>query len=150
MRTDAFLLLSDAQAVTADAVSTNALKIGAEGLDIGIGEPLAVVFVIDVAADYTTGDETYKFVVRTATADNGTTGAVSLVETPAIAGNALTAGTRFALLLPQNRIAATATHLAAYYDVTGTTPTVTVTAFVQPASMVQNDVYYASGFSVQA
>jgi len=150
MRTDAFLLLSDAQAVTADAVSTNALKIGAAGLDIGIGEPLAVVFVIDVAADYTTGDETYKFVVRTATADNGTTGAASLVETPAIAGSALTAGTRFALLLPQGRVAATATHLAAFYDVTGTTPTVTVTAFVQPASMVQNDVYYASGFSVQA
>lgn len=150
MRTDALLLLSDAQAVTADVVSTNALKLGAAGLDIGVGEPLAVVFVIDVAADYTTGDETYKFVVRTATASNGTTGAVSLVETPAIAGDALTAGTRFALLLPQNRVAATATHLAAYYDVTGTTPTVTVTAFVQPASMVQNDEYYASGFTVQA
>lgn len=150
MRTDAFLLLSDAQAVTADAVSTNALKIGAAGLDIGIGEPLAVVFVIDVAADYTTNDETYKFVVRTATASNGTTGAASLVETPAINGDALTAGTRFALLLPQGRVAATATHLAAYYDVSGTSPSVTVTAFVQPASMVQNDVYYASGFSVQA
>lgn len=150
MRTDAFLLLSDAQAVSADAVSTNALKIGAAGLDIGVGEPLAVVFVIDVAADYTTADETYKFVVRTATASDGTTGAASLVETPAIAGNALTAGTRFALLLPQGRVSATATHLAAYYDVTGTTPSVTVTAFVQPASMVQNDVYYASGFSVQA
>lgn len=150
MRTDAFLLLSDAQAVSADAVSTNALKIGAAGLDIGIGEPLAVVFVIDVAADYTTEDETYKFSVRTATASDGTTGAVSIVETPAIAGNALTAGTRFALLLPQNRIAATATHLAAFYDVSGTSPSVTVTAFVQPASMVQNDKYFASGFSVQA
>ncbi len=86
MRTDAFLLLSDAQAVTADAASTNALALGAAGVDVGIGEPLAVVFVIDVAADYTTGDETYKFAVRTATASDGTTGAVSIVETPAIAG----------------------------------------------------------------
>jgi len=150
MRTDAFLLLSDAQAVTVDAASTNALALGAAGVDVGVGEPLAVVFVIDVAADHTTGDETYKFAVRTATASDGTTGAVSIVETPAIAGSALTAGTRFALLLPQNRIASTATHLAAYYDVTGTTPTVTVTAFVQPASMVQNDKYFASGFEVGA
>ncbi len=150
MRTDAFLMLSDAQAITADVVSTNALKLGAAGLEIGVGEPLAVVFVIDVAADYTTEDETYKFVVRTATASNGTTGAASLVETPAIIGSALPAGKRFALLLPQGQIPATATHLAAFYDVTGTSPTVTVTAFVQPASMVQNDIYYASGFSVQA
>lgn len=150
MRTDAFLLLSDAQAVTDDVVSTNSLALGAAGVDLGVGEPLAVVFVIDVAADYTTGNETYKFVVRTATAADGTTGAASLVETPAIAGSALTAGTSFALVLPQGRVAATATHLAAYYDVTGTTPTVTVTAFVQPASMVQNDKYFASGYSVGA
>lgn len=149
MRTDAFLLLSDAQAVTADAASTNSLALGAAGVDLGVGEPLAVVFVIDVAA-VNAGGETYKFAVRTATAADGTTGAASLVETPAIAGTALTAGTRFALVLPQGRVASTATHLAAYYDTTGANAAVTVTAFVQPASMVQNDKYFASGYTVGA
>ena len=149
MRTDAFLLLSDAQAVTADAVSTNALKIGAAGLDIGIGEPLAVVFVIDVAADYTTATRP--------------TSSSSVPPPPTTAPPGLPRSSRPRQLLARPLPLAPASRSCfagpccgdgdaprGFLRRDGDHPTVTVTAFVQPASMVQNDVYYASGFSVQA
>lgn len=150
MVTDRNLLLADAQAITADAVTTDTIALGKAGLDVAIGETLALVFQVDVAADFTTGDETYAFAVRTATNANGTTGAVALVTTPALNGNTLPAGKRIVLPIPPQAIAATATHLAGFVDVSGTTPTITVTAFVTPLSMVQGDVYYASGYTVQA
>src|SRR3990167_4171654 len=58
---DAQALLSDAQAVTADAASTNTYDSGAAGTDITEGEPLGIGISVDVAADFTTGDETYEF-----------------------------------------------------------------------------------------
>ena len=150
MVTDRNLLLADAQAITADAATTDTIALGKTGLDVAIGETLALVFQVDVAADYTTGDETYAFEVRTATNANGTTGAVTLSKSAALAGNTLPVGKRIVLPIPPQAISATATHLAGFVDVTGTTPTITVTAFVLPLSMVQGDVYYASGYTVQA
>jgi hypothetical protein len=150
MVTDRNLLLTDAQALTASAVMTDSIALGKAGLDVGVGETLALVYQIDVAADYTSTNETYQFEVRTATNADGTTGAVTLLQTPAFAGNTLTKGKRIVLPIPAQSISATATHLAGYATLAGTTPTVTVTAFVTPLSMVQGDVYYASGFSVQA
>ena len=47
------LVLSDAQALTATAASTNVLDLKAAGL-YGNGEPLALVVWVDVAADGTT------------------------------------------------------------------------------------------------
>lgn len=45
---DALLLFSDAQAVTADAGSTNTVDLGAVR-NVGVGEPLYVVLIVDVA-----------------------------------------------------------------------------------------------------
>ncbi len=150
MVTDRNLLLASAQAFSADAVTTDSIALGKAGLDVGVGETLALVFQVTTAADYTTTDETYAFAVRTATNANGTTGAVTLLQTPALAGNTLPVGKRIILPIPAQAISATATHLCGFVDVSGTTPSVTCNAFVTPLSMVQGDVYYASGFTVQA
>ena len=49
MRIDAQNLYSDAQAITADAASTNSIDHGSDR-NIGLGEPLSVVIIVDVAA----------------------------------------------------------------------------------------------------
>ena len=51
---DTLLEFSDSQAVTADAVGTNVISLLADR-SIGTGEPMAVVFHVEVAADQTTG-----------------------------------------------------------------------------------------------
>ena len=72
---DALLLVSDAQAITADAVSTNTIDLGNPTVKnrIGSGEPMAFAVQIDVAADFTTTDETYAIeVISSAAANLGT------------------------------------------------------------------------------
>ena len=58
---DAQTLLSDAQALTATAVSTNSYDKGAAGNDIANGQPLGIEITVDVAADFTSANETYVF-----------------------------------------------------------------------------------------
>jgi hypothetical protein len=130
---DALLLLSDAQAVTADAVSTNTIDCSAvsPARDIGTGEPLEVVFQVDVAADFTTGDETYAFEVISSAAAN--LGTPTVLARRAIAAALLTAGSIHRLQVPPGSMVQR--YLGANYDVGGTTPTITVTAFVQPSAM---------------
>jgi hypothetical protein len=50
MITDALLRVSDAQAVTATAVSTNSVDLGAQARDVGAGCPLYALFTTSVAA----------------------------------------------------------------------------------------------------
>lgn len=141
---DALCLLSDAQAVTADAVSTNSYDSAAAGNEIGIGEPLALVITVDVAADSTTGDETYVFeFIESAAA--ALTSPTVLVER-AVAAASLTAGAQVVLPLPPD--AKSKRYLGAQYDVGGTTPTITVTAFIAPLSSVQNYKAYADAITI--
>jgi len=70
---DSQLKFSDSQAVTADAVGTNVVDLSV-ARSIGSGEPMAVMFVVEVAADQTTGDEDYTFDVEYATNAAQTTG----------------------------------------------------------------------------
>lgn len=141
---DAQCLLSDAQAVTADAVSTNTYDSGAAGNDISIGEPLVAVIQVDVAADFTTTDETYSFeVIESAAANLGTP---TVLAKRTILASALTAGSIHYLPVPQGSKALR--YLGLNYDVGGTSPSVTVTAFLQPASMIQNNKAYADGFTI--
>ena len=63
MYLDKQLQFSDSQAVTADAVGTNVIDLSADR-SIGNGEAMAVVFIVEVAADQTTGDEDYTFDVE--------------------------------------------------------------------------------------
>lgn len=141
---DAQNLFSDAQAVTADATATNVIDLSQASRNIGDGEPLAVVFAVDVAADFTTGDETYEFEIHTD--DNAALSSSTQVIAQAILAAALTAGSQHVIVLPPGY--AFERYLGVKYDVGGTSPSVTVTAFLQPLSMVQKYKSYADGFTI--
>ena len=141
---DAQLLMSDAQAVTADAVSTNTFDSGAAGDEIGTGEALTLAIGVDVAADFTTGDETYVFsIIQSATANLAS--ATKLV-TRTIAASLLTAGSLHFIDLEAK--AKTQRYLGVDYDVGGTTPTITVTSWFTLRSMIQAEKTYARGYTV--
>lgn len=139
---DAQHLFSDAQALTATADSTNYIDLGVDR-DIGRGEPMAVVFTVDVAADSTTGNETYQFQVETD--DNTSFSSSTIIGDRTILAAALTAGSRHVIPLGYTN----ERYLQVVYTLGGTTPTVTVTAFLQPMSMIDsNDITYADGFTI--
>jgi hypothetical protein len=157
MYIDKNLLLSDAQAVTADAVGTNVIDL-TTARNIGGGEPMCVVFQVDVAADQTTGDEDYTFDVEYAS-DAAQTTARKLIgrrifesgtpTAPAQDADLLVAGFLFMVPIPSTTAAEDERYLGIRYDVTGTTPTITCTAWVAPQSMFDDPkIAYASGFSI--
>ena len=145
---DAHQLFSDAQALTATALSTNVINLS-QDRSIGNGDPMAVVFVVDVAADQTTGDEDYQFDIEYASTaaidtnrkligrrifESGTPGA------PAEDADLLVAGFQFAIPIPPSALSESEQYLGVRYTLAGTTPTITVTAFLQPMSMIQSSV----------
>jgi hypothetical protein len=148
MYMDAQQIYSDAQALTATANSTNVIDHGSDR-NIGLGEPLAVVVVVDVALDGTTGDETYT--VKLVTDDNAALSSATDV-TPAYSlprGSAI--GTKFIIPVPPN------TTMERYSGLTftlgGTTPTGTVTAFLTKADMADTSgtsVYYPDAITISA
>lgn len=153
---DAQLLFSDAQAVTADAVGTNVIDLS-QDRSIGTGEPMGVVFCVDVAADQTTGDEDYTFDVEYAS-DAAQTTARKLIgrrifesgtpTAPAMDADLLVAGFKFVIPIPPTVLSESERYLGIRYDVTGTTPTITVTAFLQPLSMIDTNTQYPDGFTI--
>ena len=147
---DALLTVSDAQAITADAVSTNTIDLGNPTVKnrIGSGEPMAFLVTVDVSADGTTGDETYAFEVISSASANLSSPTV-LNRRAFVAGQhtQLTAGTRLVLAVPSGT--PTQRYLGLNYDVGGTTPTITVTAALMPLSMAEESITnYAKGYTV--
>lgn len=114
-------LTPTAQAFTSSgAVSTNAYPLVQAGRDIARGEPLAMVFTVTTAA-LKVASETYLFRVQTATASDGTTGAIIIASTGTytMSGGttpigALGAGAQVVLPIPPGIIPATATHIAGF------------------------------------
>lgn len=146
MYIDAQTLLSDAQAITADAASTNTIDLGdvTPKRSIGDGEPLAVVFTVDVAADSTTGDETYAFeFIQSA---NANLSSADVLAAMTVAAANLTAGAQVVLPIPPGVI--TKRYIGANYNVGGTTPTITVTASIVPQSFAPKIKSYADGFTI--
>ncbi len=147
---------SDAQAITADAVGTNVIDLGADR-SIGTGEPMCVLFTVDTAADQTTGDEDYTFDVEYAS-DAAQTTARKLAgravfesgtpDAPALDADLLVAGFQFYIPIPPGKLAISERYLGIRYDVTGTTPTITMTAHLQPMSMLQGDEVYPDNSTI--
>ena len=137
---DAQALFSDAQAVTSTAVSTNVIDLGGDH-NVGIGEPMAVVISLDVATDFTTGDETYVVTLQTGSTVTPTT----IIATKEIVG-AHAAGTKFVLSIPADETAEQ--FLRLNFTHAGTSPTATYTAFLIPQNMIQNYVSYPDGFTI--
>lgn len=135
---DALLTFSDAQAVTSSAVGTNVLDL-TNDRGIGNGEELAVAFHVDVAADQTSGDEDYTFDVEYATNAAQTTGRQLIGRrifesgtptAPAQDADLLVAGYVFYIPIPATTNADDAQFLGIRYVTAGTTPTITVTAYL--------------------
>lgn len=156
MLLDAQNQFSDAQAITADAVGTNSIDLAVVRA-MGNGEPLAVLFIVDVAADQTSGDEDYTFDVEVATNAAQSTGRQLLgrrvyesgtPDAPAQDADLLIAGYKFTIPIPPANISDSARYLGIRCDVTGTSPTVTFTAFLQPMSMIDFQNNYADGFTI--
>lgn len=142
MITDAFLRVSDAQAITADAVSTNTIDLGT-ARDIGEGKQLFMVFTVGAAFNNLTS-----LALQIITSDAANLGTPTVRATQSVLLAGLTAGAQFVVPLPPIVGSLGQRYLGANYDVTGTNPsTGTITADIVE-SIQDGKKYYASGFSV--
>lgn len=134
---------SDAQALTVTAASEDVIDHGSDR-NLGIGEPMALMITLTVAADNTTGDETYTAQLQTDTVEGfGSPTAVGgLITIPA--GSAI--GTRFVAVLPPDTTMERFSRVN--FTLGGTTPTVTLNADLIPLRVLQNEFAYPSGFTI--
>lgn len=149
MITDALLQLSSAQAVTATAVSTNTIDLGA-ARDLGQGEDLYVVFGVDEAAA-AAGAATVTFQLITSAAANLSTPTI-LVQTDAIPKTDLTLGRKpIAICIPSSILNSLPVGQR-YFGVQYTVATGPLTAGKFSAVVTLDDPgvgkHYASGFTV--
>lgn len=155
---DAQANFSDAQALTATAVGTNTLDLSVDR-SIGNGEPVGILFVVDVAADQTTGDEDYTFDVEYASAADQSAGQKTVGRrvfesgtptAPAQDADLLVAGFQFVIPIPPTLLSESERYLGVRYTLAGTTPTITVSSYLVPLSMIDSNlVTYADGFAIQ-
>jgi hypothetical protein len=144
MFVDAFTNVSSSQALTATAYSTNTIDIE-DVRDIGVGEPVGFGVAVEVAADITTGDETYQFdVVQSVNANLSSHDVLlSIVRTAA----ALTAGELFFVPIPMDMV--TKRYIGLRFVLGGTTPTVTVSAWLTKAKdFSENAQAYPKNYAV--
>jgi hypothetical protein len=127
---DKELQFSDSVALAASA-NSSVVSLGAAS-NLFEGEPMCVVINVEVAADFTTADETYAFALQTDDAV-GFPSPTTLVSR-AILAAALTAGSKHTLAIPVELGQEGFLRLA--YTLAGTTPSVTVSAHLSPQSFV--------------
>lgn len=140
MYVDSQLEFSNAQALTATAVSTNVVPVSG---NIGKGEPMAVVVTVGVAADFTTGDETYQFTLQTDSTD-AFSSATTVIASAAINGDELGVGKKVVLPIGFSN----EEFLRVNYTLAGTTPTITVDASLMPMSMIDSYESYADNVTI--
>jgi len=141
-------MLWNAAALAATAVSDNAYDTGAQPVagsifnDLSRGEPLVFAIAVIVAADLTTGDETYEFDIINDSASNLTTAPNTLAKYVIPAAN-LTLGTLLALPMPI-RTGTPQRYLGLKAVLGGTTPSITVTAWITSMNMIDTYRAFAS------
>lgn len=138
--------LSASQALTATAVSGNTIDNGlvTPKRDIGNGEAMELVMCVEVAADFTTGNETYQLdFIQSA---NANLSSPDVLASRIIAAADLTAGSIHHMPLPKGAI--TKRYIGAQYTLGGTTPTITVSTYLQPVNMSESRKDYADGFNI--
>lgn len=157
MYVDAQLLFSDAQAITADAVGTNVIDLSVDR-SIGNGEPMCVMFSVDVAADQTSSDEDYQFEVEYASNAAQSTGRQRIgsrlfesgvPDAPAQNADLLVIGFKFYIPIPPTTLAESERFLGIRVDVTGSSPTITFTASLMPQRLVDANVLYPDAITIQ-
>ena len=143
MYVDAQQKYSDAQALTVTAVSTNAIDHSSDR-NFGIGKPMAIVIAVTVAAGGTAPTMQVTLQADTTSAFGAP---VTVTSTSVLTAAQMVAGAKFILPVPPDLLTARFTRLN--YTMGGTTPTVTVTAWLTLADAIQNEVYYPIGVTVQ-
>lgn len=153
---DGFLEFSDSQAVTATAVGTNKVPLTV-ARSVGTGTPMAVCFSVVTAADQTSSDEDYTFDLEFAT-DEAQSAGLQLMgrrifESGTPSGSAqnadlLVPGFVFAIPLPPVTAAETAAFMGVRYTLAGTSPSITVNAWLTPLSDVSQFVAYADNVEI--
>jgi len=139
---DKLLTFCTAQALSADANLTDVIDLKAAGV-FGNGRPMQVVINVDVAADATTGDETYAFNVITD--DAADIGSGTTIATKTITAANLAVNTLHVIDIPED--VATLQYLGVAFDGGGTTPTVTITAWLAEKGTSITNLYKApNGF----
>lgn len=130
---DSRLQLSAAQELTASAVSTNVIDLGADR-DIGVGDPLWLVIPVLVSMTGTSPT----FSVSIQTDDNsGFSSATTLLASSAVAGSTIPAGTLIVVPFPF----ANERYVRANYTLAGTSPTITIDAYLTNQPPKTNVVY---------
>jgi hypothetical protein len=138
---------SDAQALTGTAASTDLIDLGPrqgdQSVAFGVGTQMVVVIQLTVAADDANADETYVADLETdstaAFSSATTLGTVTITR-----GDA--AGTRYYIHVPL--ATTTERFIRLNYTLGGTTPSVTLDAWLAPAHSVQNDEYYENNSTI--
>lgn len=147
MYVDNLCKLADAQAFTVDAVTTNSYDLGSQTpvRSLGAGEPMVMMLKVDVAADHTTGDETYQFDLIQAT-DAALTASVDKLVSRVIDYSLLTVGAIHFIPIPPGAL--TKRYVGVNFHGGGTTPTITATISLVPMSMVEELKVYAKGYTI--
>lgn len=140
MYVDKELELADAQALSAvgDNVTTEVIDTAVVDRNIGMGEPMAMYFGLDVLPDVADGNETYEFRIEAAT-DEAFTTPVIIATKPFTntQAAALTTADKIVLNFPNEPLAEQ--FIRGNVFTAGTTPAVTVTVFVTENDMIQNE-----------
>lgn len=153
---DAENQFSDSQAVTADATGTNVIDLS-QDRSIGNGEAMAAVFYVEVAADQGTGDESYTFEVEYSsdaaqTTDRQLMGRrifeAGTPTAPAQNADLLVAGFKVIIPIPPTELSESEQFIGIRYDVGGTTPSITCSAYLMPMSTVDQYNDYVDGFTI--
>lgn len=142
MIVDQFLRVSDAQAITADAASTNTIDLSV-ARDVGEGKQLFMVFTVTEAFNNATS-----VAVQVITSDAANLGTPTIRAAQTVALASLTAGAQFVLPIPPAVASLGQRYLGAYYDVTGTAPSTGKFTTDIVETFQDGKKYYASGFSV--
>lgn len=145
MYVDAFTLVSDSQAVSATAFSTNTIDLSnvTPKRDVSVGEALGFAVNVEVAADFTTGDETYTVeVVQSANAD---------LSSPDVIGSRLLSAAQRAVgtLIFVALGEVTKRYIGLRYTLAGTTPSFTVSAWLTSQALFSKvNTHYARSYTV--
>ena len=142
---DSQLQLSDAQAITASAATTNYINM-TNIRRIGAGEPMVMLIVPTVAADFTTGDETYTFALQID--DNTGFSSATTIQSNAILATALTAGSKHVVNIPLTMPGTGEIYLRGFATLAGTTPSITFDAHIVPQNFVAQYEDYPSGSTI--
>jgi cell wall-associated NlpC family hydrolase len=155
-RLDAQLQLSASQALTSTSVGTNVIDLSLDR-NIGTGRPMALGIIVEVAADQGTGDESYTFELEYAP-NAAQTGARQLISrrvfeatptAPSQNADLLVAGAVILMPIAPGVLDESEQFLGVRYGLGGTTPSITVSAFVAE----QNDfdvsrILYPIGYTI--